>query len=758
MLTRAHVAGAAAVGLVLTLTALDAEAEPIKCQRDLAKASAKYVQKRSKALDKCEQAKTKGQLPATTDCLTDAKVVMTQGKLDAALAKSIAKSCGGADRTCGNGDDDSLASIGWDIGSCPDFESSGCTNAITSCADIATCLKCIHDAATNQAIDLYYAAFEQSEFGTGSPVNKCQREIGKRTVKFLQARSKALQRCWDARLKGQHSMTCPADATGRTSLLIQRAEDKKVAGICKACGGPDGLCDGNGDVTPAQVGFVSTCPSVVPFSSTSCAAPISSADAIVDCVDCVTDFKTDCMDAVAVPDLVSPLPPNCNPSTTTTTSSTSSTSSPIPTTTTFTLPTTTTLALSTTTTPTTTSSTTTTTGGGTATAFDFTSAAGSGNCGNTFREVAGTTPLKNLLCGNLSLGGGLSQVPDNTTPSGSTNRFALSCAGASCSVGPVSSATAAYECSNTGCFFGTPLPISNAGLSVCVTNTFSAPASGTLDTSTGAATLNFQLNSATVLTGNASQPCPRCSVAVGGAACVGSVASPCTGVCDGSPNQGDTCTTTNPDGLTNGCPAPDVNATTSRCYRGANNNMTCAGPASCPGGSCALFIGDIPISLNPLTTGTASLSSAAGTFCPGQGAGQAGAFNTAICRLGTNSGAPCQNNTTSEVVDTATCGTDGRCRPGTIPNYCSGGTNDGAGCVSAADCGTGGSCVRAGTLAQLIRETGSPATGLAIGTPRPITLASVFCVGNTTNPLVNANANLPGPGATGLVGTVTLVP
>ena len=763
-----------AIVLLLAIVQTSA-ADPVKCQRDLAKGSAKYVQGRAKALDKCEQGKTKGQFPPSTNCPTDPAVTAMFAKLDLKLSGSIAKACGGADKTCGNADDEPLASIGWgSVPNCPDFESSGCTNPIANCTDITTCLECIHDAAVDQAIALYYASLDSGEFGTNSAVNKCQQAIGKSTSKFLGARSKAMQKCWDARLKGFHSMTCPADATGKTALLIQKAEQKKVDTICKACGGDDKTCDGNGDIAPGAIGFVSSCPNVVPFSSTSCAGPISSAGAIVDCVDCVTTFKTDCMDAVAVPGLVSPLPSNCNPGAPTTTSSTSSpgttsssSTAPVPSTTsssapvasttsTSSPPPTTSSTSSSTSTPTT-SSTTTTSGGGGPTAFDFTATPGSGTCGNTFRDMGGVTPLKNLLCAQLSLGGGLSQVPDNTTPPGSTNRFSLSCAGASCTVGGLSPATAAYDCSNTGCLFGTPLPISNAGLSVCVTNTFSSPASGSLNTGSGDVTLNFPLNSATVLTGNPTQPCPVCAVSVGGAACSGSPASPCTGVCDGSPNQGAACTTKNPNGLTSACPAPAAATGASRCYRGASNNAICTTGANCPGGTCALFIGNIAVSLNPLTTATASLSSATGLFCPGQGAAQQGAFKDDICRTGVNSGKPCQTGTT-EAVDAANCGAGGLCRPGTLNNYCNAGTNDGKGCVSAADCGTGGSCVRAGAIVTLVRETGVPAGALAVGVPKAITLASVFCVANTTSPIVNANANLPGPGATSLVGTVTLIP
>ena len=344
-------------------------------------------------------------------------------------------------------------------------------------------------------------------------------------------------------------------------------------------------------------------------------------------------------------------------------------------------------------------------------------------------------------------------MPDNVTPPGSTNRFSLSCNGADCTVGPLSPATAAYDCTNTGCFFGTPLPIANAGISVCVTNTFSQPVSGTLNTGTGAATLNFQLNSATTLTGVETQPCPICAVAVGGAPCVGSVAAPCTGVCDGSANQGSPCTTTNPKGLTNQCPSPAVVTGTQRCYRGPNNNQICTSSSQCAGSNCAQFVGDIPISLNPLTTGTATLSSATGLFCPGQTTSSKGAFKSDICQTGANSGKPCTSATA-----VADCGAGISCRAGTANNYCTAGTNDGKGCATATDCGTGGVCARAGLQAQLIQLNGTPAGALTPGVAKSIKIGSAFCVPLTGSGIVNSNANLPAPGATVLVGQVKLVP
>jgi hypothetical protein len=178
--------------------------------------------------------------------------------------------------------------------------------------------------------------------------------------------------------------------------------------------------------------------------------------------------------------------------------------------------------------------------------------------------------------------------------------------------------------------------------------------------------------------------------------------------------------------------------------------------ADCPGGLCAQFIGNIPISLNPLTTGTSSLSSATGIFCPGQTASQHGAFKSDICQTGANSGKPCDRNASGQ--DPAHCGAGITCRAGTLTNYCSAGTNAGHGCSIATDCGTGGVCSRAGTLAQLVKEVGVPTGALTIGVPKQINLGSAFCVAATSNPTVNSNANLPAAGGTSVVGIVTLLP
>src|SRR5215470_5922341 len=282
-MTKTRVRVAVAMTLVVALAVEhEAAADAVKCKEGIAKQSATYVQKRAKALQKCEDAKTKGKLPATQVCTSEPKTQPVLGALASKLTLTIAGACGGADKICGNADDDTLASIGWgSVSTCPDFANSGCVQAITSCADIASCIQCSADAAVGQAIGLYYSALDQGAFATADAVNKCQQAIGKTTAKFLAAKSKTLQKCWNAQLAAGTSNPCP---DGLATTAIGLAEQKKITAICKACGGPDKLCNGMGDLAPSAIGFVATCPAVTPPGGASCAGPIDTIGELVACV------------------------------------------------------------------------------------------------------------------------------------------------------------------------------------------------------------------------------------------------------------------------------------------------------------------------------------------------------------------------------------------------------------------------------------------------------------------------------------------
>jgi hypothetical protein len=208
---------------------------------------------------------------------------------------------------------------------------------------------------------------------------------------------------------------------------------------------------------------------------------------------------------------------------------------------------------------------------------------------------------------------------------------------------------------------------------------------------TGAGSTIVPLTSSVYLTGNALAPCPRCiagfcdatvhsfngpngkctAAGVPFACCSGAVAGTGTGLCAADP-----CTTTNAFMTTHDC------------------GMT-------PGA----LLGAISVDLTPLTTGTASMASATGLFCPGQAA----PTNPAV---------------------------------GPKP-----------GCFGDDPIFGVGSCRR-------IEETGLPAGPLTLnGPPATTRLASVFCIPETPGALaglINLAAGLPGPGATSLPGEVEL--
>jgi hypothetical protein len=570
-----------AVLLVLGLVSV-ARAADSPCARTITKSSAKYVQLRAKAIQHCQDARMRGQLPPATDCEANSTAAAMISAARARFASTVAGKCGGSDGACGTGDDPALASYGWTTSQCPSLQTTSCAGTIANCGNIVTCLTCLDDEAVRQTFGLATGAASTSAFGTDSAVNSCQRAIGKATAKFIGTTAKASSKCWEGRIKGQHTAVCPVPGDARTAKLLTRAEQKKVIAICKACGGNDRACDGNGDLAPGAIGFPSSCPAVTVPGGASCGGSVGTLAQLVDCVDCVTAFEDRCADAAAVPGLVS-YPPQCGSGGTTTSTTTAGS------TTTSTMP----------------------PPGGTF--LDFTAGMPGGTCGHTYSDVAGTTVLKTLTCGGLNIGGGDSTNPEGPTPDGSTSRYGLTCNGSACAVGATSTMppanSAGPDCTDTGCNFGTPVPIPNSGNSTCVLNTFSAPASGTLDLSTGAASFNVALNSHVFLTGNAVQSCPRCSAS-------GTPTSPGTGTCDRGANAGGNCTTTNSQGLTRDCP---------------------------PGGSDGSGdLGTLPVTLSPLITGSATKSDAAGLMCSsmGQGANQVGCFGSRACRSITEVGSP----------------------------------------------------------------------------------------------------------------------
>jgi hypothetical protein len=203
---------------------------------------------------------------------------------------------------------------------------------------------------------------------------------------------------------------------------------------------------------------------------------------------------------------------------------------------------------------------------------------------------AGSTTLKDLHVGGLNIGGGSSIQTETGFPDCGTNRFTV-CGAPFATVGPTSVPGVGFDCTDTGCSFGPPVPVSNGGTSVCLLVTFAGPASGTVDEATGDGSFNLPLDAAVFLTGNAIAPCPRCVA----------------GICEAGPDVGLPCTACNSQGGTRDCP---------------------------PGGE---NVGSVSVNLSPLTTAPVVATDPGGAFCAGQ---TAGCFGDGTCVEIQNSGAP----------------------------------------------------------------------------------------------------------------------
>ena len=171
--------------------------------------------------------------------------------------------------------------------------------------------------------------------------------------------------------------------------------------------------------------------------------------------------------------------------------------------------------------------------------------------------------------------------------------------------------------------------------------------------------------------------------------------------------------------FTQGQPCPICDNGT--CSGGQNKGQACTTENAlktsqdCPP-SDYLFLAPLGVTLGPLTTGAATFASPTGV-----------------------------------------CGTTG-CDMG-VPNCCTG--NEHHVCSVDSDC-DGLFCTDQGTPgafgvggARSFAENGS-ATGPLSVSPSDTTLASTFCIPATNSPLVDASADLPGPGATGLSGSLRL--
>ena len=484
-------------------SASPADASTVDCQRAIAKASAQFVQAKAKALSKCEATivahGSGGPCPDSTAAATISKATTK-------LATAIGKSCGGDDRICGGDttNEDLPATLGWPT-ACPNFERGACDGLIQDCGDIADCLVCLGNRAVDQAIALYY---DDLLLPSSGALEKCQASIGKATSMFLRSKSKALQKCWDAQLKGKLApgATCiaPDPGDGKYLAAIQKAEDKKKTTICKACGGTDQTCDGTGDISPATIGFPTACPAVTIPGGAACGGTITDLTSLVACVDCVTEFKVDCIDRAQVPE-AAVYPSECNVCVA------PPPSGPCPTAVEYTVD-------------------------GTRYDLDlgFTGLAHDIEEPSNARltlAVSGCAGASQPTCGQCTVSG---PVPNAGGATFDNHR---------CQDQPWVACGTDVDCTNAGAagpctyFFGPPQGFSLGGIPTCLMNRIASPVAGTVDFDDGGASISLPVAVAVHFTSPLAQPCPSCR-----RACSNDLAAGCTvdgdcpgGTCGASP-------------------------------------------------------------------------------------------------------------------------------------------------------------------------------------------------------------------------------
>ncbi len=779
-----------------------ANADVVTCQRAVAKASTQYVQAIAKATDKCENAVVKsggGTCP-------DAKTTAALDKASVKLASAIAKGCGGSDRTCNSDevDEDLPAAIGWPA-ACPGLALQTCDDPIHTCADVATCLACLGTTGTDATSGLAYDALALPSTADAT-LNRCQRALGKANAAYVRGASKAIARCWDARLTGKHADPCvpPAAGDGKYLAAIAKAGAKRTDAIAKACGGTDQALGGGDDLTPAAIGFAASCPDATVPGGSACAGPVGDLTGLVGCLACVTDAAVACVDRAAVPALT-PYPPECAACLA------PPTSGPCPTT----------IALA---------------ARGERVDLDvgFTGLGHDGtlpsNNGLTL-AVSGCDGTDHPTCGECDLAGpvtGAGGPSDVSRRCGSHTEDACSadadchvCLGGGNADAPCTTASECPggTCDDSGCLFflGPPQGLFY-GIPLCVLNEIAAPVSGTLNLTSGSAALSLTLRTRVHVGGTPEQPCPSCVAGVcvagprDGLPCTeqgtgqtGPVSLDCPphpgtlagtfaldyplstdvqsrGITADSPTCRQTgftsfqclCDTCNgagqdPCAANADCPpsggAPgicggrrcltgsEVGKPCNQCLGGANHGATCVSPTACPGGTCPTGCGGICVG-GPNEDAACTTSSE----CPGS-----------TCQSGQcgRPGEATQPNSCSD--DTVTPGAldcvptangEGVCAAGPSDQRCA--VDAFVACTLDADClpvAAGGACATCTTAGQLcVTEpracftdngtAGNPV--LAVGVPgapcgdvaRP-TLAGMACVAPVSAAAVNAGYGLP---------------
>lgn len=280
-----------------------AGADTTRCQRALIHQPARFVRAALRLRARCERARLAN--PAAPACTDDPTTTLRTTLARQKAERRMTARCCGGDRICGTADDESLAALGWTAAVCPGFASAGCAAPVADPGDLAQCLTCTATYAVDQVAEVV-----DGRFAGGAGLTACQTAIVDAGITLLRDETKALAKCWEDRARGRHTNACPAPGNGKAAPALTRAEDTFRAAVCRACGGADKACDGNGDLAPSTIGFLASCPDVPASGGGSCAGAVGTLSELVGCIECIAGVSTECAGRLPVP-AFSPYPAEC---------------------------------------------------------------------------------------------------------------------------------------------------------------------------------------------------------------------------------------------------------------------------------------------------------------------------------------------------------------------------------------------------------------------------------------------------------------
>jgi len=174
------------------------------------------------------------QAPLDTQCGQRAAHGRPDRQSRAGMRKLIARKCGGKNKICAASDsgaaaDDSLASIGWNLGTCPDFDDAGCANEIHDCAGIADCLACVNRTPLGSAVALTMTSWCSHGDVQPSPqqVSAGDRSRGHA---LLHDCARALSSCWGSFNRGKKGFGSPCPVEIRRAHLPADQEGRAPPG------------------------------------------------------------------------------------------------------------------------------------------------------------------------------------------------------------------------------------------------------------------------------------------------------------------------------------------------------------------------------------------------------------------------------------------------------------------------------------------------------------------------------------------------